>query len=292
MGKANLFFGKLFSALGGTKVFALVGKSGTGKSFRARLVADKHSIPFIIDDGLLIHENRIIAGRSAKREAQYLSAIRTALFDDHEHRNEVIQALRHNRVRKILILGTSIKMIEKVVRRLGLPPVSKIIRIEDISSREDISRALESRRQDGNHVIPVPTIEIKRDYAQILSDSIKILIKKGLGLTRGNTRVIEKSVVRPQFSSSDKGDIVITETALSQMILHCFDEFDCTLKVKRIKVRKHTGKYYIRVSIEAPFNASLGGKLHDLQTYTIESIQRFTGILIEELSLSIDQISM
>jgi hypothetical protein len=292
LGKAGLFFGKLFSALGGIRVYALVGKSGTGKSFRARLVADKHGIPFIIDDGLLIHENRIIAGKSAKREAQYISAIRTALFDETSHRNEVIQAIRHNRVRKILILGTSVKMIDKVTRRLAIPPVSKLIKIEDVASREDIARALESRRQDGMHVIPVPTIEIKRDYAQILSDSIKILIKKGLGLTRGNTRVIEKSVVRPHFSTTGKGDIVISETALSQMILHCFDEFDCTLRVKKIRVRKMTGKYYIRVSIEAPFNSSLGGKLHDLQTYTIESIERFTGIVIEELSLSIDQISM
>jgi ABC-type oligopeptide transport system ATPase subunit len=35
------------------KVFALVGGSGTGKSFRAKLVAQKYGIDFIIDDGLL-----------------------------------------------------------------------------------------------------------------------------------------------------------------------------------------------------------------------------------------------
>ena len=36
------------------KVYALVGRSGTGKSFRAQLVADKYHIPLIVDDGLLI----------------------------------------------------------------------------------------------------------------------------------------------------------------------------------------------------------------------------------------------
>ena len=76
------------------------------------------------------------------------------------------------------------------------------------------------------------------------------------------------------------------------MILHCFDEFDCSLNVKKIKVRKHMGRYYIRISIEAPYKTPLGGKLHDLQKYTIENIERFTGIMIEELSISIDQISV
>ena len=48
------------------KVYALVGESGTGKSFRAKLVAQKHGIDMIIDDGLLIRDNRILAGHSAK----------------------------------------------------------------------------------------------------------------------------------------------------------------------------------------------------------------------------------
>ena len=40
------------------RVFALVGKAGSGKSFRARLVAEKHQIDLIIDDGLLIRDHR------------------------------------------------------------------------------------------------------------------------------------------------------------------------------------------------------------------------------------------
>ena len=49
----------------GIKVFALVGKSGTGKSFRAKLIAEKYGIEVIIDDGLIIKDNSIIAGKSA-----------------------------------------------------------------------------------------------------------------------------------------------------------------------------------------------------------------------------------
>ena len=36
------------------KVYAFVGPSGTGKSYRAQMVASENDINFIIDDGLLI----------------------------------------------------------------------------------------------------------------------------------------------------------------------------------------------------------------------------------------------
>ena len=40
------------------RVLAFVGPSGTGKSYRAQLVARENNIHYIIDDGLLINENR------------------------------------------------------------------------------------------------------------------------------------------------------------------------------------------------------------------------------------------
>jgi len=49
----------------GRKVYALVGKTGTGKSFRAQLVARTHGISLIIDDGLLIHGTQLLGGKSA-----------------------------------------------------------------------------------------------------------------------------------------------------------------------------------------------------------------------------------
>ena len=66
----------------GVRVFALVGESGTGKSFRAKLVAQKYNIDLIIDDGLLIQGDAIVAGKSAKREKLYMAAVKTALFHD------------------------------------------------------------------------------------------------------------------------------------------------------------------------------------------------------------------
>src|SRR5215469_15166445 len=112
------------------RVFALVGESGTGKSFRAKLVAQKYEIEYIIDDGLLIRDNRILAGHSAKKEKTFMAAVKVALFDDKSHRDEVAKKLQALKTKRILVLGTSDKMVFKIAARLQMPPPSKIIRIE------------------------------------------------------------------------------------------------------------------------------------------------------------------
>jgi len=156
------------------KIYALIGESGTGKSFRAKLVAQKYGIDYIIDDGLLIKDNRILAGHSAKKEKTFLAAVKVALFDEKAHRDEVARKLQGEKIRKMLILGTSEKMVNKIAARLQLPPPGKIIKIEDIASQEEIEKAIRTRRIEGKHVIPVPSIEIKRNYPNIFYDAIRI----------------------------------------------------------------------------------------------------------------------
>ena len=160
------------------KVFALVGRSGTGKSFRAKLVAQKYEIDYIIDDGLLIKDDRILAGHSAKKEKTFMAAVKVALFDEKAHRDEVARKLQGEKTKKILILGTSEKMVHKIASRLQLPLPIKMIMIEDISSQEEIDKAIRTRRIEGKHVIPVPSIEVKRSYPNIFYNAIRIFRKK------------------------------------------------------------------------------------------------------------------
>ena len=52
------------------KVYAFVGPSGTGKSYRAQMVASERNIEdvhFIIDDGLLINDNRVVSRRISQK---------------------------------------------------------------------------------------------------------------------------------------------------------------------------------------------------------------------------------
>lgn len=280
----------LYWLVRGVRVFALVGGSGTGKSFRAKLVAQKFGIDMIIDDGLLISGDAIVAGKSAKREKLYMSAVKTALFHEKAHRDEVARVLQKTRWKKILIIGTSEKMTMKIAERLQIPYPAKTIKIEDIASREEIDTAIRARKVEGKHVIPVPAIEIKRSYPRIFYDSIRVFLQRNLspgGLT--TPKLYEKSVVRPEFSK--RGRVAISESALSQMVIHCIDEFDDSIRIQKITVRSDSQGYRLTVVIEVPFGSQLSGKIHNLQQYIIDNIERFTGILIEEVNLVIDRFS-
>ncbi|MCR5063325.1 MAG: hypothetical protein K6A89_08595 [Treponema sp.] len=274
------------------QVYALVGESGTGKSFRSKLLAEEYGIHAIIDDGLLIQDDKIVAGRSAKREKTYMGAVRVALFDDKEHRDSVAKILRRTHIKKILILGTSEKMVMKIAMRLQLPQPQKIIHIEDIATQEEIEKAVKSRQIEGKHVIPVPSIEVKKNYPQIFSDSMRDFFSKNKLFNKKKNpdgKMMEKSIVQPEFSK--KGRIEISEAALTQMVMHCVNECDPDVKIKKITIKTDTRGYRLIVTIDVPFGTQLTGKVHKLQQYIIDKIESFTGILIEEVSIVIDKIS-
>ncbi|MCL2007672.1 MAG: hypothetical protein FWG77_06250 [Treponema sp.] len=272
------------------KVYALVGESGTGKSFRAKLVAQKYGIDYIIDDGLLIRDNRILAGHSAKKEKTFMAAVKVALFDQKSHRDEIAKKLQGEKTRKILVLGTSEKMVNKIAARLQLPNPIKIIKIEDVASREEIDKAIRTRRIEGKHVIPVPSIEVKRSYPNIFYKAIRIFRqKKGPVNIGAAPSVHEKSLVRPEYSK--RGKVIISEGALSQMVIHCVDEYNREIKIKKIIVRDDEMGYRLVITIDVPYGTQLSGNIHELQQYVIENIERYTGILIEEVNIIIDKIT-
>ena len=275
------YFAWLFS---GVKVFALVGRSGTGKSFRAKLIAEKYAIDVIVDDGLLIKGDNIIAGKSAKKEEAFLTAIKTALFDDPDHRREVLKALKKTRFRRILLLGTSDRMVSKIAKKLKLPQPSKIIRIEDIATKEEIIKATHSRTVEGKHIIPVPSVVIQRDYSHIFSDSIKVFMKKRFFMS--NPKGFEKTVVQPNYSER-KGVVTMSETALAQMISHCSDEYDPSIRVNKVKV-KYDGGYIIKLYLKLPYMMQISGKVHGFQQYLISSLERHAGIIVKEVNLKIE----
>jgi uncharacterized alkaline shock family protein YloU len=272
--------------LRGVTVYALVGRSGTGKSFRAKLVAQKYGIDLFIDDGLLIKDQRIIAGKSAKREKAYLSAIKTALFTNERHCREVCHVLEKEKFKRILILGTSEKMTRKISTRLKLPSPSKVINIEEIASKEDIETAVMSRRKEGKHVIPVPTIEIHRNYPQFVYDSVKVFLKKSFRFLPAKEKVFEKTVVQPEFG---KGRVTISETAVTQMVLHCVDEFDDTIAVRKVSVTQEPSGYYLNINIHVPFGVQLSGTIHSLRDYIIESLEHYGGVSIRKVDIKVDK---
>ena len=75
------------------KTYAFVGPSGTGKSYRAQMVANERGINYIIDDGLLISGNEVLAGISAKKAPTKIETVRNALFQNEERKKEIQKRL-------------------------------------------------------------------------------------------------------------------------------------------------------------------------------------------------------
>ena len=192
------------------KVYAFVGPSGTGKSYRAQLVASQNNIKYIIDDGLLIDENEVIAGTSAKKAPTKIETVRHALFIDEVEQKEMKKALKKYKPESLLILGTSDKMISKIIESLSLPPLEKTIYIDEVATEEEMEKAKSIRVTQGKHVIPVPTFEIKKDFSGYLLDPLQIFKSKG-----GNQYISEKSIIRPTFSYL--GNFTISDSVFRQI---------------------------------------------------------------------------
>ena len=57
------------------------------------MVASEKGIDFIIDDGLLIKENEVVAGESAKKAPTKIETVKHALFYKEEEKQEIVKAL-------------------------------------------------------------------------------------------------------------------------------------------------------------------------------------------------------
>ena len=212
-------------------VIALVGPSGTGKSHRALLVAHEYKADAIIDDGILIKDGKIVAGQSAKREQSKIMAVRRAIFILPGHAEEVRKAIQEVSPHRILILGTSENMVHKIAKILQVPPIAKVIRIEDIATKREMEKAQHCRLKEGKHIIPVPTIELKPHFSGYLIDPIQSFFKKSSTRRR---KLGEKSIVRPVFSYY--GKLIIDDSAIKSIVEKIVTEKEYVTKVGHIHV--------------------------------------------------------
>lgn len=267
------------------EVFALIGKAGTGKSFRARLIADTRGIEAIIDDGLLIHQGKIVAGRSAKETGHYIAAVKTAMFTDPAHLSEMLAALKATKFNKLLLLGTSERMILRNCATLQLPAPHEIIKIEDVASQEEIADAIRERKIHGKHIIPLPVIEVKQAYPKLVAHAIKVFFDRAR-----HKPSYEKTIVRPSFHS--KGAVTISEVALTQMILHCMREKAPQLEIRKIRIAQSDEGYRIKMRVSLPFGTEAANTCQELHDYAIRQVEGYTGIRIRSLNIHIEAVEV
>ena len=262
------------------KVYAFVGPSGTGKSYRAQMVASEKNIKFIIDDGLLIMDNKVIAGESAKKAPTKVGTVKHALFYEEEEREQITKALKKYRPQSILILGTSDGMVKKIAANLGLPEISETIYITDVATKQEMETARRIRVTEGKHVIPVPTFEIKKDFSGYLLDPLQIFKSKGKGK---KPYISEKSIIRPTFSYL--GKFTISDLVFRQILEYIAVQTPAIYKILKTRVENYGdgAKIYMEVTIMYGYNVVDG--LKSFKDKAKKEIEKLTAMNVVELDV-------
>ena len=262
------------------KVYAFVGPSGTGKSYRAQMVAGEKDVHFIIDDGLLINDNRVVAGESAKKASTKIETVKKALFLHDDEKKVIQKALKKYKVKKILILGTSDGMVEKIAENLGLPKVSDTTYITDVATEEEMKTARNIRITEGKHVIPVPTFEIKKDFSGYLLDPLQIFKSKGKGK---QPYISEKSIIRPTFSYM--GNFTISDSVFRQIAEYQAEKMPEIYKVLRTRVQNYGEGPLIDMEVSVVYGYNVAEGLIEFKKKIVKEIENLTAMNVVRLDV-------
>lgn len=267
------------------EVYALVGPSGTGKSHRAVKLAHQIEAQAIIDDGLLIQGNRILAGSSAKQQPTRISAIRAALFMD-DRRSEIMkEAIGNLNINRILILGTSNGMVERIAARLELPAPCRIIKIEEVASEKEIRKAKYLRTCYSKHVIPAPTMEVKKSFPNTIVNPLKIFMRKK-DSTHGRKDWLEQSMVRPTYTFN--GRLTIANSALSAIAAHAATLVKGVKSAGKIEVMvEHDGLVTFDVSPVIFYGFNLHEVAIQIQYKIKKNIEDMTGLEVKNVNIQV-----
>lgn len=265
---------------GRIKTYAFVGPSGTGKSYRAQMVAAERNIEFIIDDGLLINDTKVVAGVSAKKAPTKIETIKKALFSDEKDVQEIKKAFLKYRPNSILILGTSENMVEKIRTNLGLQEFTEIINITDVATEGEIEEAQRMRKVEGKHVIPVPTFEIKKEFSGYILDPLQIFKSKG---KNNKPYIAEKSIIRPTFSYL--GNYKISDTVFKQIIEYLSEKTEFVYKINRIRIENLQEGVSIYVEVVVNYGYNIIECLSDFKKKCKREIENLTAMNVETIEM-------
>jgi hypothetical protein len=244
------------SRLRGVRTCALIGRSGTGKSFRAHLIAEKHDVDIIIDDGLIIAQRAILYGRSSKSDHDLLSAVRHALFEETGQCREARRCLQATGFRRALIVGTSTEMVNRIAHNLRLPRPTEVFDIRDLATGEELAAARRKRRR-GAHSLPLPPVTVKLGPWRSLSGKMQ-MIAGAVSALRHHRPL--PPFATPAVEALRKGGVI-----LGQMVQHCVQEHDSQLSLGRLTITRRGALHSIEIRLTVPYGRAYAGSLHTLR---------------------------
>ena len=267
---------------------------GTGKSYRAQKIAYDNNIETIIDDGLLIKGSRVIEGVSAKTAKTKVQTVKAALFSTEKEQERIRNSIKKERVKSILILGTSDEMVKRIQENLKFPKIEKTIYIQDVSTKEEMEEAVRIRRTEGKHIVPVPTFEIKKDFSGILLDPFRIL-SRGRKKNKKNKKEnagVERSVIRPAFSYF--GKYTIKDKVFKDIIRLVCDRIKGITEISTIRIDKAQNSNDIEISMnmEIAYGYNISEMAEEMKKQAKKELEYMTSVNISMVNVKIVKIEV
>ena len=257
-----------------------LGRLGTGKSYRAQLVASEKDINYIIDDGLLIKDNEVICGTSAKKAPTKIETVKHALFSKPEQQQEFKKITKKYKPEKILILGTSDSMVQKIAENLGIAPIIETVYIQNVATEEEMKTAKRIRQTEGKHVIPVPTFEIKKEFSGYLLDPLQIFKSKG---KNAKPYIAEKSIIRPTFSYL--GNFTISDSVFRQIIDYLATRTDSIHRIIKVRIENQIEGMHIYMEISIKYGFNVIETLNQFKSKCKREIENLTAMNVSEIEM-------
>ncbi len=269
-------------------IIALVGPSGTGKSHRASMVADRYMADAILDDGLLIVDGRIVAGTSAKQEVTRMAAVKRAILLDPEHAQNIRERLAEVHPNRLLLLGTSRNMIAKILSALQIETAAiEWVAIETLATAEEMDSAKRERLQEGKHVIPAPTLEVRKTFSGYLVAPLQFIFYQH---GRGHRVTVEKSIVRPTYSQL--GRFYIAETVLASISARAGESCPGVRSVPRVIVRAGAEGVRFQLDVQIEHRVHLFAMMELIQQRVRQWVEGTTSLSVVEVAVNARQIAL
>ena len=264
-------------------VTAIYGASGTGKSSSALAFAYEKGKEAIIDVGLLIYKGKIIAGISAKFEKNTLTAVKRAIFANEDHAQKVQEKIEEMQFNSILIIGTSIKMVNRIAERLCIAPINNYVKIESIRSEEEIRLAKYIREIKGKHTMPLPPSEVEQNF-------FKRMIQKGRDIFSSKREKIgETTLVTPDFHPQT---IFVDSKVYEQVIKYVVTNHYVIKQVHRISFRftDYLPILLVEVTIKAPVTYNVWEEMNTTQREIQHAFKQMFHLKLTTIHLKIKSV--
>ena len=188
-----------------------------------------------------------------------------------------------------MIIGTSDRMTDIVATQLGLQTPQERIYIEDVTTEEERQIAYHFRNDEGEHVIPAPVGQLRRDFAGYFMDPIKKFIDKARGnAVEENSNDEEagnddRTVVRPTFSSL--GSYSISDEAILDLIKIVLKDVPGFAEVTSFKTEKQTFGVMISLDLALYYGYDAQKVLVKAQQRVGSAVEEFTSITMNSVNV-------